>query len=115
MRIWLTLSHICVLGAVIALVSSLDLAMTATGAGLAIAVGPLLLAAKGLYTGSRYTRQWLSILLVFYVGLGLVETIASQGRSVSAAVLLLASAVELGLLFASLRSAPTGSRGSGES
>ena len=77
----------------------------ATGAALLLSAGPLALGVKGLYTGSRYTQQWLSIALVFYVGLGLVETIASQASSSSAIVLLLTSGVELALLFVTLRRA----------
>lgn len=112
MRYCLLIVHLVLLGAVIALVTSLDLTIVATGAALLISAGPLVLAAKGLYAGSRYTQQWLSIAMVFYVGLGLVETIASQARSLSAIILLLASGIELSLLFITLRRARPASRGS---
>lgn len=111
MRYLLLIFHLGALGAVVALVLALDLTVAATGAALLISAGPLTLAVRGLCTGSAYTQQWLSIALVFYVGLGLVETIASQGQSISAVVLLLTSGVELALLFVTLRRARRGSRG----
>ena len=114
MRYWLLTCHACALGAVSALVVSLDLTLVATGVALLISAGPLVLAVKGLYAESRYTQQWLSIALVFYVGLGLVETIASQAASPSAITLLLASGVELSLLFVTLRRARQASRESTE-
>lgn len=104
-RNWLLAAHLGVLGAVTALVVSLDLTAVATGAALLIGAGPLVLAIGGLWTLRRYTLQWLSIAAVFYVGLGLVETIASQGESLSAAVLLLTSGIELAALFVTLRRA----------
>ena len=115
MRYLLLSFHLGVLGAVIALVISLGLTYVETGAALLIAAGPLVLAVNGLRAGSRYTQQWLSIAMVFYVGLGIVETIASQGRSPSAIILLLTSGVELALLFVTLRHARRASRGSTES
>ncbi|NIW24335.1 MAG: DUF2069 domain-containing protein [Gammaproteobacteria bacterium] len=110
MRYSLLTVHLSLLGAVVALVISLDLAFAATGAGLLIAAGPLALAVRGLYRNSRYTQQWLSIAMVFYVGLALVETIASQARSPSATIVLLASGIELSLLFITLRRARRASR-----
>jgi uncharacterized membrane protein len=115
MRYWLLSFHLSVLGAVAALVTSLDLTFIVTGAAVLIVAGPLALAVRGLCADSRYTQQWLSIAMVFYIGLGLVETIASQAQSLSAIVVLLASGVELALLFVTLRRAPPASRGSTES
>ena len=115
MHYCLLIAHVVLLGAVIALVTSLDLTLVVTGAVLLIAAGPLVAAARGLYAGSRYTQQWLSIAMVFYVGFGLVETIASQARSLSAIVLLLASGIELSLLFVTLGRARRASRESTES
>jgi len=104
--------HLGALGAVVALVVSFDIVPMATVAGLLIAAGPLVLAAKGLWADSQYTHQWLSIAMVFYVGFGLVETIASRAQSLGAVVLLLTSGVELALLFIALRRARRASRGS---
>ncbi len=115
MRYVLLGAHLGVLGAVIALVISLGLTYVETGGALLISAGPLVLAVNGLRAGARYTQQWLSIAMVFYVGLGLVETIASQAQSPSAIVLLLTSGVELALLFVMLRRARRASLGSTES
>lgn len=114
MRYWLLIFHLGVLGAVVALVTSFGLTVAAAGAALLVLAGPLVIAIKGLCTGSRYTHQWLSIAMVFYVGLSLAETIASQAESLGAVILLLTSAVELALLFVTLRRAPRVSRGSAE-
>ena len=115
MRRTLLIVHLLLFGAVIALVTSLGLTAVVAGALLLIAAGPLALAVRGLAAGSPYTHQWLSIAMVFYVGLGLVETIASQAQSISAIVLLLSSGLELNLLFVMLRRARQASRGSTES
>ena len=115
MRYGLLIVHLSLLGAVAALVTSLDLTLAATSAALLIAAGPLALAAKGLCANSRYTQQWLSIAMVFYVGLSLVETIASQAQSLSAIIVFLTSGIELCLLFVTLRRAQRGSRESTES
>ncbi len=115
MRYSLLAVHLGLLGAVIAFAMSLELTVVASGAALLISAGPLALAIKGLCAGSRYTQQWLSIAMVFYVGLGLVETIASQAQSLSATIVLLTSGVELALLFITLRRAGRVSRESTES
>lgn len=115
MRIWLLIFHFGVLGAVVALVTSLGLTLVYASAVLLVSAGPLALAIKGLYAGSRYTQQWLSIAMVFYVGFGLAETIASQGQSLSAILLLLTSGIELSLLFLTLGRAQRVSRESTES
>jgi uncharacterized membrane protein len=115
MRYWLLIFHSGLLGAVVALVTSLDLPFFALGAALLLSAGPLALAIKGICADSNYTQQWLSIAMVFYVGLGLVETIASQAQSLSAIIVLLTSGIELCLLFVRLRRARRASRESTES
>ena len=115
MRYLLLSVHVILLVAVMALAASLDLNYVATGAALLVTAAPLVLALRGLYAGSSYTQQWLSIAMVFYVGLGLVETIASQAQSLSAVFVLLTSGIELCLLFATLRRARRASRESTES
>ena len=107
MRVWLLIFHLGVLGSVIALVTSLNLTLVFASAVLLLSAGPLALAINGLYAGSRYTQQWLSIAMVFYVGFGLAETIASQGQSPSAILLLLTSGIELSLLFLTVNGAAT--------
>lgn len=81
----------------------------------AVGAAPLLAAVPGLRADARYTQQWLTIALVFYVGLGLAETIAAQGSSTAAAVLLFAASAELLLLLRRLRNRGPASRGSTES
>lgn len=106
--------HIGVVGGVLWLALSFGLGPVGAGAALLLGATPLLLGVRGLRVASRYTRQWTAIVMVFYLGLGLAETIASQGRSLPAIVLLFASAAELTLLLNLLRSASPAPRGSEE-
>ena len=114
MRYWLLSIHVCLLVAVIALVMALDLNLVATGVAFVVSAAPLAFALRGLHAGSSYTQQWLSIAMVFYVGLGLVETIASQAQSLGAVFVFLTSGIELCLLFAALRRARRASHESTE-
>ena len=58
------------------------------GAALAM---PLAIPLPGLVRGKRYTYAWATMLITAYIGLGLVETVASPaGRSWAIATLLLA-------------------------
>lgn len=91
---------------------SFDLKAAAAAATAVVCIAPLLLGIRGLRLESRYTQQWVAIALVFYLGVGLAETIASQARSGPAILLLLTSAIELLMLLSVLRSDP---RASGES
>lgn len=68
-------------------------ALTVAGAA------PLLLAVPGLLRGKRYTFQWLALALVVYSGFAMVEVVVSLGRSLPAAVVLLAALMELALLY----------------
>jgi uncharacterized membrane protein len=104
--------HAALLAAVALRVYGLGLAPGAAALTLVIAVSPLLAAIKGLRTGSAYTAQWLTIVLVFYVGAGLVETVVAGGAALSAVLMLLAGLMELGLL---LRFLSRGRRASVES
>lgn len=76
---------------------------------------PLLAGLPGLRAGSRYTHQWLAIAMVFYVGFGIAETVASLGSAVAANVLMLASGAELLLLLGVLKRGGPVSRESAES
>ncbi|HSG65410.1 MAG TPA: DUF2069 domain-containing protein [Gammaproteobacteria bacterium] len=97
------------------LAATAGLGPAAAAIAMVLATAPLLLAIRGLREGSRYTQQWVAIAMVFYVGVGLAETIAAQGRSLAAILLLFCCATELLLLLRSLRSGPRASRGSAES
>ena len=50
------------------------------GSWLALKALPLALALPGLLRGSRYTRQWLSLLLPFYLAEGIVRAFSETGR-----------------------------------
>lgn len=58
-----------------------------------LAIAPLLLPLPGLWRGSRYTAAWASLLVVPYMLLGVVESIANPAAR-------LAAGIELGLSFA---------------
>lgn len=107
--------HAGVATSVGALILSLDISAPARAGALIAGLGPLLLGVRGLNRSSRYTRQWLSIAMVCYIGIGLAETIASQGHTLPA-LLLLSSTGEFLLLLRALRPPPsTESRESAES
>jgi len=76
---------------------------------------PLLASLPGLRAGSRYTQQWLAIAMVFYIGFGIAETVASLGGTVAASALMLASGTELVLLLGMLKRGAPASRESTES
>lgn len=107
--------HAGVLAAAIWLAATAGLGLPGTAFALLLAAGPLLLAVRGLRDGLRYTQQWVALAMVFYVGFGLAETIATQARSPAATLLLFCSIAELLLLLRSLRGAPRAPRGSAES
>jgi len=74
-------------------------------AAAALAAGaPLALALPGLIRGRRYTCQWLAVVLVLYAGAATVEVVAAAGRATWAALAMLVSLLELGLLVALSRS-----------
>ena len=109
------LAHAGVLIGALWLAATAGLGRAGAAVAMLLAAGPLLLAVRGLRDGARYTRQWIAIAMVLYVGCGLGETLATQARSPAAILLLFCSAAELLLLLRSLRSAPRASRGSAES
>src|SRR5690606_18570883 len=71
-------------------------------------------AIPGLVRRRRYTYLWLAFALVGYAGAAAVEVVATSGGSPFAAIALLASLAELGLLFTLSRPArprPRANRG----
>lgn len=66
-------------------------------------IAPLAAASHGISTRRRYTYQWLSVVLVIYIGAASVEVIAAG--SLTATLTLLAALVELSLLISSIRRA----------
>jgi uncharacterized membrane protein len=54
--------------------------LTPHGSWLALKALPLLMLAPGLVRGSRRTRQWLALLLPFYVAEALVRALVDSGR-----------------------------------
>lgn len=77
---------------------------------LVLAIGPLGAALPGLMAGRRYTCQWLSVLLVLYVGVAVVEVLAAPSRMSFASLALLAALVELALVLAFIRQTPAAPR-----
>lgn len=71
---------------------------------LALLLAPLAASLKGILKGQRRSLAWLSLALVGYCGLGMVEVIATQSAA-SVAVLLFAL-VELALVLRLLRFLP---------
>ncbi|HEU4617984.1 MAG TPA: DUF2069 domain-containing protein [Gammaproteobacteria bacterium] len=65
----------------------------------AAAAAPLLAVLPGLYRGSVRTYQWTGLLMVLFAGAATVETVATLGRSPLVSLMLLASLLELALLF----------------
>jgi uncharacterized membrane protein len=112
---WLIACHWFVLGAAVTFIFELGLPPLATAAAIVLGTAPLTLAVKGLMRESTYTQLWLAIAMVFYIGTGLVETIAAQAMAPGAVFLLLASVLELALLLVALKNARRGSHGSVES
>lgn len=81
-------------------------------AWLVIALLPLAAATPGLAVGRHYTRQWLALVLVAYVGGGIVEVLAATSRLGFATFMLLAAGLELALLLALIRRGLREPRGS---
>jgi len=111
----LLICHLGVAASVCGLAFSLGIG---PAGAIAILVGgllPLALGYRGLLAGSRYTRQWLAIAMVFYFGIGLAETVASLGATLAASALLFTSGAELALLLRALKGAATAPRESKES
>ena len=52
----------------------------AGGSFLALKALPVAIALPGLLRGSRYTRQWLSLLLPFYAAEGIIRAFSEPGR-----------------------------------
>ncbi len=105
--------HAVLIAAVVA--GLLGASLPAAGGLVAAAAAalPLLLAVPGLYRARRYTFQWLALALVVYAGAAIVEVVASLGRSLAAAVVLLAALLEIALLYMLNRS-PTARRATRE-
>ncbi len=75
--------------------------------GVALAL-PLAVPLPGLASGRRYTYAWTTMLVAAYIGLGLVETVASPaGRSWAVTTLLLAFGLFLMLVLHLRVSRPT--------
>jgi uncharacterized membrane protein len=88
--------------------SALPVALRAVLA--AAAAAPLALAFPGLLRGRTSTYTWTALVMVLFAGAGVVEVVASLGRSPLVAVMLLAAVVELALLFILSRGARGRSR-----
>lgn len=85
------------------------------GSWLALKALPLALAIPGLLRGSRYTRQWLSLLMPFYLAEGIVRAFSEPGRvrvvSFAEMGLALAAFVAILTMLRRPRGGPSGPRG----
>jgi uncharacterized membrane protein len=99
----LWLSHGALLSAAILAVATADIGAAARAVLAVVAAAPLLLAVPGLRRRQRYTYQWLTVVLVIYVGAALVEVVATLGGSLFSGIVLFAALIELVLLLALIR------------
>jgi len=106
LRLGLWLSHLCLMGTAGATAMTSVASPAAGAALLGVAALPLLAACPGLRAGSRYTYQWLTLLMVFYVGVAIVEVLAASSRASFASAMLAAASVELVLLLTLIRRTP---------
>ena len=66
---------------------------------------PLLLTIRGLIADQRYTYQWLSLVLVIFIGASTTEVVASLRAEPAAIVVMIASVAELLSVLVLIRSA----------
>ncbi len=110
--VWLC--HGVLLAAVTVGLMTMELMLSGRVALAIAAALPLAAAIPGLVRRRRYTYLWLAFALVGYAGAAAVEVVATSGGSPFAAIALLASLAELGLLFTLSRPArprPRANRG----
>ena len=110
-RFWLRslvwICHVSLIVAFVLWILALQPPQPWPGIVLAVLIAPLLIAAGGLYRDQRYTYQWLSLVLVIYSGVGIVEVIASQRSTSAAVVVVLATGAELLIVLSLIRNAPS--------
>lgn len=97
------LSHAVLAAAAVLTVVTADIGAAARAVIAAVAALPLLAAIPGLRRRERRTYQWLTVVLVLYVGAAAVEVVATLGASVFGGVVLFAALVELVLLLRLIR------------
>lgn len=71
---------------------------------------PLLLTTRGLIADQRYTYQWLSLLLVIFVGASTTEVVASLRAEPAAVAVMVTSLTELLCILALVRLLPRSHR-----
>jgi uncharacterized membrane protein len=99
----LWLSHGVLLSAAMLAVATADIVGAARAVLAVAAAAPLLLAVPGMRRRQRYTYQWLTVVLVIYVGAAAVEIVATLGASLFSGIVLLAALLELILLLGLIR------------
>ncbi|HEX5421235.1 MAG TPA: DUF2069 domain-containing protein [Gammaproteobacteria bacterium] len=95
----LLVTHLVLLFAAVAAIAT-----AAVGPGLRVllftaAIAPLAAGLPGLRRGRQRTYQWLALAMVPFAGISASEVVATLGRAVPCSIVLLASLVELALLF----------------
>lgn len=106
LRAALWASHFCLVASAAGTVLTMTAALATKAVLLAIALLPLLGAVPGLRAARRYTYQWLTLLMVWYVGVAIVEVLAVSNRISFAAAALAAALAELALLLTLIRQTP---------
>ncbi len=104
-RILAGLSHACLIVATVAWSLSLRMPGPLPAVMIALLLIPLLLTIRGLLADQRYTYQWLSLVLVIFIGASTTEVVASLRAEPAAIVVMLASATELLSILMLIRSA----------
>ncbi len=94
-RILAGLSHACLIVATVAWSLSLRMPGPLPALMIALLLIPLLLTIRGLIADQRYTYQWLSLVLVIFIGASTTEVVASLRAEPAAIVVMVASAAEL--------------------
>ncbi|MGI9259715.1 MAG: DUF2069 domain-containing protein [Gammaproteobacteria bacterium] len=94
-RVLAGLSHACLIVATVAWSLSLRMPGPLPAIMIALLLIPLLLTIRGLIADQRYTYQWLSLVLVIFIGASTTEVIASLRAEAAAIVVMIASVAEL--------------------
>ena len=104
-RVLTGLSHASLIVATVAWSLSLRMPGPLPAVMIALLLLPLLLTIRGLIADQRYTYQWLSLVLVIFIGASTTEVVASLRAEPAAIVVMIASVAELLSVLILIRSA----------
>ena len=95
LRVLTGLTHACLIVATVAWSLSLRMPGPLPAIMIGLLLIPLLLTIRGLIADQKYTYQWLSLVLVIFIGASTTEVVASLRAAPAAVVVMMASAAEL--------------------